>query len=149
MFSSHCCHVGICVQIRERVRKALAPKTTAPLAAKRAVGASKARTTSKALAGPVDVASLKTAFQRYDPGIRKASLGSKQRGSAVDTDAGTVSMLEFERALISIGVAISEGELAEVVTDLNIENSGRVRYEGKISISFVIRGSVTVDWRVL
>ena len=113
------------------------------------MGASKARTTSKALAGPVDVASLKTAFQRYDPGIRKASLGSKQRGSAVDTDAGTVSMLEFERALISIGVAISEGELAEVVTDLNIENSGRVRYEGKISISFVIRGSVTVDWRVL
>lgn len=48
-----------------------------------------------------------------------------------EAPSGTVSSVEFERALLSLGVDMTEDQLAELITDLEIETHGRVHYQGK------------------
>lgn len=68
---------------------------------------------------------LETALRRYDPATRHDPASTVEL-----TRAGTVSFLEFERALLSVGVRLTDREIAEVVTDLGIEKGGRIRYSG-------------------
>ena len=72
---------------------------------------------------------LETAFRRYDPASRQLPSST----SELAAHGGTVSFLEFERSLLSIGVRLTDREVAEVVTDLGIERSGRIRYMGALA----------------
>jgi hypothetical protein len=83
---------------------------------------------------------LETAFRRYDPASRQLPSTT----SELNSHSGTVSFLEFERALLSIGVRLTDREVAEVVTDLGIERSGRIRYMG-----MCVRQPSSVDSRVI
>lgn len=80
----------------------------------------------------LNLAPLQTAFRRYDPAHSTLPKGKGSSGRPAAA-AGTVSVLEFERALLAVGVDITEEELAEVVTDLRIEQDGRVKYAGSNS----------------
>lgn len=82
----------------------------------------------------IDIQRLIDAFHRYDPSnsaSKRITVQGPGSRSGHSGPPGTITMLEFERGLLAIGVDITEVELAEVVTDLQIEHNGRVRYDGK------------------
>jgi hypothetical protein len=119
IFSSSC---GGCVaQIRDQVRRALVG----------AAASASSHPTPRQI--EAHIGELMAALQRYDPAHRRNSESRSvvslhpDRSTAL---AGTVSMLEFERALLALGVRVNAHDIAEVVTDLGIERDGRVTYAG-------------------
>jgi hypothetical protein len=79
----------------------------------------------------LDVGPLVSAFQRYDPQFKRKPTTRLSAAGLRDVEPnGTVSSVEFERALLGLGVEMTEDQLAELITDLEIETDGRVHYQG-------------------
>lgn len=146
-------------QVRDKVRAALRVDHTTTGARKRSVSPGspyKTRPRSPThlggtQTGAVDGSKLLAALQKYDPGLKptktKLRVGGKQVKQA---PTGVISVVDFERGLLSLGVDITPEEMIEVLTDLGLEADGKVRYQGKLLLFAIGSGcSITLFCHLL